>query len=33
MGNPVEVKALFFALVRGSPWAEIVFLNPLLSGQ
>ncbi len=31
MGNPVEVKALFFALVRGSPWAEIVFLNQNLA--
>jgi hypothetical protein len=26
MGNPVELKALF-ALIRGSPGAEIVFLN------
>jgi hypothetical protein len=27
MGNPVEIKALFFTLMRGSPGAEIVFLN------
>ncbi len=31
MGNPVEIKALFFALIRGSPGAEIVFLYVLAS--
>jgi hypothetical protein len=27
MGNAVQIKALFFSLIRGSPGAEIVFLN------
>jgi hypothetical protein len=27
MGNPVEIKALFFALIRRSPGTEGVFLN------
>jgi hypothetical protein len=27
MGNAVEIKALFFSRIRGSPGAEIVFLN------
>jgi hypothetical protein len=31
MGNPVEIKSLFFALVRGSPGAEIIFLNQNLA--
>jgi hypothetical protein len=31
MGNPVEIKALFFTLIRGSPGAEIVFLNQNLA--
>lgn len=31
MGNAVEIKALFFALIGGSPGAEIVFLNQNLA--
>src|SRR5271168_3314565 len=27
MGNSLEIKALFFALIRGSSGAEVVFLN------
>jgi hypothetical protein len=31
VGNAAEIKALFFALIRGSAGAEIIFLNQNLA--